>query len=211
MVSLVSFLPTRPSSVLKLQWPLVCFILASLKHLSLWMQLKSLMPCSQQIHVPSFPTCQAFGFNSGELQCYSHNVQQNSCDVGPGNKHVTLYHFPPSLCRQCRSPWTKPEKVGPALSSLIACLPSKIQISLLLCHRGEWLKRGPMKNWWPRKEPIINSSPQEPPSADLIEELHVQIVHQWQEGQGFFFFSLRRNDYILLLQTLSYVGIQVNF
>lgn len=206
MVSLVSFLPTRPPSVLKLQWPLVCFILASVKYLSLWMQLKSLMPCSQQIRVPSFPTCQAFGFNSGELQCYSHNVQQNSCDVGPGNKRV----FASLSAFSLQTVQVALDKAREGRTCIvIAHRLSTIQNSdiIAVMSQGRVIEKGTHEELMAQKGAYYKLVTTGAPISWSDQRTSCTDHAPMTGGPGFFFFSLRRNDCILLLQTLSYVGI----
>lgn len=101
-----------------------------------------------------------------QVHNYSGGICNSLSQGWAGNNPVSGLTFHLFFHRQCSLLWTKPERVGPVLSLLIACLLSRTQISSPSCHKEWWLKRGPIRNWWTRRGPTTSWSSLEPPSVD---------------------------------------------
>lgn len=68
--------------------------------------------------------------------------------------------------RRCKTPWTKPERDGPASSSPTACPPSRTLTLSPSCPGASWSRRERTTSSWPWREPTISWLPREHQSAN---------------------------------------------
>ncbi|KAK1346472.1 hypothetical protein QTO34_000328, partial [Cnephaeus nilssonii] len=74
---------------------------------------------------------------------------------------------------------TKPKKVEPTLQLLTVCPPYRTGISLLSCHRGQQLRREPIKKLLDKKEASSEKEVNEMEASNLSEKEFRKMVIRW--------------------------------